>query len=166
VKINTIYLLLGGNIGNVSNTFIKSKSLINQNIGEIRKCSKLYKSAPWGFTSKDQFLNQVLEVSSTLSYSDILEQSQKIENELGRIRSENVRGFESRIIDIDILYFNSEIINEEKLTIPHYALHKRRFTLLPLSEIAPNFVHPQLLLNSIELLEKCTDNSTVTAYDQ
>ena len=163
---NTIYLLLGGNLGNVAKTFVESQNLIKQSIGSINRSSKVYQSAPWGFTSEDQFLNQVLEVTSTLSYASLLTQTQKIESNLGRTRKENVDGFESRIIDIDILYFNTEIINESKLIIPHYALHKRRFTLLPLNEIAPNFVHPQLLLTSTELLDQCTDTSIVTAYDQ
>ena len=161
-KLNITYILLGGNIGNVAKAFREATDLLSLNVGRISNQSKLYKSDAWGFESSDQFINQVLEIETELSSHQLLNETQEIEQQLGRVRNPNQEGFESRIIDVDILYFNSEIINSPELTIPHYAMHQRKFTLLPLSEIAPQFTHPIFNKNSISLLDTCEDNSTVT----
>lgn len=160
-----IFLLLGGNLGNVKQNFDKATSLIHDRIGNITSKSKLYQSEAWGFESDKKFLNQVLQLKSTLSPIETLIATQKIESELGRVRDPHAQGFQSRLIDIDILYFGSRIINTDKLVIPHYAIHERKFTLLPLSEIAPIYIHPVLSKSSSDLLRICPDQSTVTVYE-
>jgi 2-amino-4-hydroxy-6-hydroxymethyldihydropteridine diphosphokinase len=160
---NTVYLLLGGNLLDVELTFKIAREKIDLGIGEITVSSKLYQSEPWGFDSTDLFLNQVLKVNTRHQPLKLLETIQNLELELGRIRSTDIVGFESRVIDIDILYYNSEQIQSPNLEIPHYALQDRRFTLLPLVELSPGFVHPVLKKTNMELLQNCSDNSVVTA---
>jgi 2-amino-4-hydroxy-6-hydroxymethyldihydropteridine diphosphokinase len=161
-KENTIFLLLGGNLGEVSLQFEKAKTLLVQKVGPIVLESKLYQSEAWGFTSENVFLNQVIQISTSLSPQEVLKENQHIEKEIGRTRTPDLVGFESRLIDIDILYFNGLKLTSDALTIPHYALHERRFTLLPLAEIAPNYIHPSLNKTNAQLLVDCTDYSTVT----
>ena len=160
---NTVYLLLGGNLLDVELTFKMARDKIDSDIGSISDTSKLYQSESWGFESTDLFLNQVLKLETNHQPLRLLQTIQDIETELGRIRNANLEGFESRVIDIDILYFNSEKIEQHNLVIPHYALHERRFTLLPLIEIAPEYIHPVLKKTNLELLNNCSDQSTVTA---
>jgi 2-amino-4-hydroxy-6-hydroxymethyldihydropteridine diphosphokinase len=159
---NTVYLLLGGNLQDVAQTFLSAISKIKSTIGPVLLSSSLYESEPWGFESSNVFLNQVILVKSQLEPIQLLNRIQNIELELGRTRTVNADGFESRIIDIDILYFNSEIIQLPNLDIPHYALHERRFTLAPLAEIAPNFIHPIFNKKNLTLLNECNDSSIVT----
>ena len=160
---NTVYLLLGGNLSDVESTFDLARQKINSEIGLITTSSKLYQSKSWGFESTDLFLNQVLKLETNHQPLQLLQAIQSIETELGRIRNGNIVGFESRVIDIDIIYFNTEKIELPNLAIPHYALHDRRFTLLPLVEIAPEYIHPVLNKTNQELLKNCSDKSTVTA---
>lgn len=158
---NKVYLLLGGNLGDIKQIFTKAISEISIRIGVIITQSSLYASPPWGFESKNDFLNQVLEVDSALSAQEVLSMTQNIEIELGRKRNPEATTFESRTIDIDILYFNSEVQKTECLVLPHYALHERKFTLLPLVEIAPEYLHPVLKKTNKQLLSSCKDQSPV-----
>ncbi|MGB0391113.1 MAG: 2-amino-4-hydroxy-6-hydroxymethyldihydropteridine diphosphokinase [Salibacteraceae bacterium] len=160
---NNIYLLLGGNLGDVQSIFSQCKMLIEKEIGSILHSSKLYQSEPWGFKSSNLFLNQVLHVSTSKTAFETLAITQNIELKLGRTRNPNASGFQSRVIDIDLLYVNNEVIETEVLKIPHYALHERMFTLKPLAEIAPNFEHPIYKESNTALLEKCQDKSEVTS---
>lgn len=160
---NNIFLLLGGNLGDIQETFTLTRSQIQSKIGKEVLASKIYKSEPWGFTSPDLFLNQVLQMETTKTCAELLEITQSIELELGRVRKVGTKTFESRNIDIDILYFNSDIVSTPNLQVPHYAMHKRRFTLLPLVEIAPNYIHPIFQVSNSELLNQCLDQSLVTA---
>jgi 2-amino-4-hydroxy-6-hydroxymethyldihydropteridine diphosphokinase len=122
----------------------------------------VYETGPWGFKSGKKFLNRVLGVETVLNPSDLLERILKIESDLGRIRSG--KGYSSRIIDIDILFFGDEIINEGSIVIPHPHLHERKFVLVPLNDIAPEFVHPVLKKTVEELLSLCTDKGKVRIY--
>ena len=162
-SVNTVYLLLGGNLLDVKKTFKMAREKVSSNIGEVSQISKLYQSDSWGFESKNLFLNQVLKLSTGLSPKQLLQTIQDIELELGRIRTANIEGFESRVIDIDILYYNSESIDTPKLKVPHYALQDRRFTMLPLAEVSPDYIHPVLKKTNKELLINCSDKSIVTA---
>lgn len=155
---NTVYLLLGSNEGDRKALFEQAKTAISKQIGNISKCSSLYESEAWGVTDQALFLNCILEVNSELDAETILQKALLIEQELGRIRHERWR---ERTIDIDILYFNNNIINSETLTIPHPEIPNRRFTLVPLCEITPELIHPIFHKTQLELLDNCEDGLKV-----
>lgn len=163
IKENIIFLLLGGNLGDVPLQFKEARTHLSKKVGSTITNSKLYQSEPWGFDSANLFLNQVLQIRTHLSPNELLLINQDIEIELGRKRDPKTIGFESRVIDIDILYFGSQVLKSNRLTIPHYALHLRRFTLLPLVEIAPNYIHPTIKKSNLQLLNDCVDKSIVTS---
>ena len=158
---NSVVLLLGANLGEKEAMFAQVEKYIYENVGEIICKSAIYVSKPWGFESEHNFINQVLVVDTDFSAHDTLLRCQAIEKKCGRIRHENV-GYESRTIDIDILYYNNDIVDTEDLIIPHPLLHKRNFTMVPLAEVLPNYVHPIFLKNNRQLLEECEDKSKVT----
>jgi len=157
--LNTAYILLGGNIGDVLQTFYKARTFINGVAGQVTASSSIYRSLPWGFQSNDLFLNQALEISTILQPLDLLATLLDIEKSLGRKRTK--RGYQSRMIDIDILFYENIIIDQNGLTLPHPRMHLRQFTLLPLSEIAPNYIHPVLKVTVKELVQLCPDQSEV-----
>ena len=154
-----VFLGTGGNTGNKQENFDKVYTFIKNELGDIIQPSSVYETSPWGFESKDNFWNQVLSIETTLSPEELLLKIAEIETSFGRNRENE--GYSSREMDIDILYFDDEIINTEKLTIPHPLLHKRLFVLVPLAEIAPDFVHPVLKLSSLEMLNICEDKSEI-----
>ena len=158
-----IFLLLGSNIEPREEYLAKAEKKITGSIGNLVKRSKIYESEPNGFNADQHFLNRILILSSKLSGIEALNQILIIEQELGRKRSNG--GYSSRTIDIDILYMNKEIIKTNVLTVPHPRLHERNFTLIPLTEIAPDFIHPILNLDSKKLLEVCSDNSEVVVFN-
>lgn len=155
---NQVFILLGTNLGERISNLEKAKKEIELIIGKVTKTSKIYETAPWGITEQPSFLNQVLQISTDLKPTKVLQTILKIEETMGRIREQK---WGARLIDIDILYFGNEIIQKQNLVIPHPFLHERRFTLTPLVEIAPNFEHPIFQKNNKELLKKCEDNSNV-----
>jgi 2-amino-4-hydroxy-6-hydroxymethyldihydropteridine diphosphokinase len=124
-----------------------------QNISLVQQ-SSIYKTAAWGNTEQDDFYNQVIEVTTELSAETLLQTLLEIETKMGRTRNQK---WEARIIDLDILYFNNEVIDTEKLKVPHPYLHVRRFTLIPLQEILPQFVHPVFNKTIDTLLDNCSD---------
>jgi|SRR5690606_15115378 len=149
---NIVYLLTGANIGNPRQQLNDAKIEIAERVGKIIKESSIYESEAWGVEDQPIFLNQVLEVITPHSASKVLQTIQQIELVLGRIRTQR---WGSRTIDIDILYYNTDIIHEPDLQVPHPYIQERNFTLIPLTEIAPNFEHPifkktnqQLLMDS------------------
>jgi len=160
---NTVYLLIGGNLGNVRETFRNAIDAIGHEVGVVSKESSLYETAAWGMENQPAFLNQVLEAQTMFSAREVLEKVLKIEQELGRIRAEK-NG--PRIIDIDILFYNKDIIDEPALKVPHPLLHKRNFTLFPLSEIASALVHPVFQKNIQALLSETTDTLTVKKLEK
>jgi len=141
-------LLTGSNMGNKKDLLDRACTLISEQVGTVVCESQIYESEPWGFLSDDTFLNQALIVETKLNPLDLLNTVQSIEEELGRIRKKtminNQRIYESRRIDIDILFYDDLILNEERLTIPHPLLAERQFVLVPLKEILPNYIHPVL----------------------
>jgi len=156
---NTAYILLGGNLLDVKHTFELAILEITRKIGRVSQQSPLYKSEAWGFESDHDFLNQVIELKTNLSAQNLLVSVLEIEQHLGRIRHPESVGFSSRIIDIDILYYNDEVLKSNHLVVPHYAMHERLFTLLPLNDIIPNYIHPVLKKTNAELLDLCTDKN-------
>jgi 2-amino-4-hydroxy-6-hydroxymethyldihydropteridine diphosphokinase len=157
-----VYFVIGGNLGNRENFLERTKSLISERIGLILRTSAVYESEPWGFDHESNFLNQVLIVDSQLSPAAILLEVSFIEGVLGRERQNN--GYNARTIDIDILFFDQQIMLSPSLVIPHRFLHKRLFVLKPLAEIAPDFIHPLFSLTIHELLTTCDDTTKVWKY--
>jgi len=156
---NKVYLLIGGNLGDRYSLLEQAKQEIGSRIGELIKESSVYETAPWGFIADQNFLNQVIIIKTNFSSRDVLNTCLDIENYLGRKRSSN--GYHSRTMDIDILFYNNEIIELDGLTIPHARLHQRRFTLEPLVEISSDYIHPKLKKTVVDLLNNCEDNSQV-----
>ncbi len=140
--------------------------MIGASVGEITQRSSLYASEPWGFKAPVHFLNRVLRVETSLEPQEILNKTQKIEKSLGRTEKSTNGRYASRTLDIDILYFNFSIIRLPGLIIPHPRLHDRRFTLLPLAEIAPEWIHPLLKRNSRQLLAECKDKGKVWKFKE
>lgn len=154
-----VYLLLGGNLGDKKLVFVNATKFLKENVGAILQQSHIYETEPWGFESSDLFWNQVLELVTDLSPEEVLRQTQHIELELGRVRKE--RKYDSRIIDIDILFYGDEIIQLPNLIIPHPRIQERKFALIPLNEIAPELKHSILQKNIGQLLAECTDQLRV-----
>lgn len=157
---NFAVILLGANIGDKEAMFKLVKKHLTENVGDCIRESAIYSSKPWGFEAQDDFINQLLVVETEFSAVDTLLRCQAIEKKCRRERHEGA-GYESRVIDIDLLYFNNDIIDSEQLTIPHPLLHKRRFALEPLCEIIPEYVHPILLKTNRQLLDECEDKGEV-----
>lgn len=155
------YLLLGSNLGQKLNNLRSAENEIYQRIGDLIQKSSIYKSPPWGFEHNENFLNQVLQINTQHSPDYLLEIILGIERELGRVRSIAKNVYLPRIIDIDILFYNGLIMETEKLVIPHPRLHLRKFTLVPLQEIAPDLVHPVLEKTINELHTMCNDDSEI-----
>jgi len=129
---NGIYLGLGTNMGNKSANLNNALHLISTNIGPVLKKSSIVETEAWGKTDQPNFFNMVIQINTTLSPKQLLDKCQYIEKKLGRIRTEK---WGPRVIDIDILYYHNEVVNEEKLIIPHPYIKERDFVLEPLNEI-------------------------------
>ncbi len=151
---NKVVLSLGGNIGDVKETFITVMSLLAKEVGEILLISPLYRTKAWGMEDQPDFLNQVLVLNSDLEPQELLKGCMEIEIKLGRVRKQ--KWFE-RTLDIDILFFNEEIIETSNLTIPHMFIHERNFVLFPIVDIIPDFIHPLLGKSMNELKKECKD---------
>jgi 2-amino-4-hydroxy-6-hydroxymethyldihydropteridine diphosphokinase len=133
-------------------------ALINKVIGAVETRSSVYETEPWGKTEQPLFLNMVIKVRTELVPYVLLEKVLEIERMLGRIRIEK---WSERKIDIDVLFYNDMVINIKGLVVPHPYLQERRFVLIPLSEIAPDLMHPVLHNSISELLLKCNDLTEV-----
>ena len=155
---NRIFLLLGTNLGQKSQNLFAAQNMIEERIGVIRDISSVYETAPWGKQDQPAFYNQVLTLDTSLDPQETLKSLQEIELTLGRVRKER---WGERLIDIDILYFNHDVIKEPSLRVPHPGIPNRRFTLVPLVEIAPDHIHPQLGKTQKELLQECPDHLEV-----
>jgi len=158
---NTVFLLLGANLGEPVRQLQDARQEINQYVGKVTLCSSLYETEAWGVTDQPKFLNQVIAIETTLKPLDVLRAVQRIEEKLGRIR---LTMWGARVIDIDILYYNDQKIDHEDLKVPHPYIADRKFTLIPLCEIAPKHVHPIFRISNEELLTMCTDPLNVHLY--
>ena len=158
---NKAYLLLGGNIGNRLARLKKARQLLEKQVGKVIKYSRVYETASWGNIDQPDFLNQALLIETELTSNQVMDQILFIENTLGRVRAEKNA---SRIIDIDILFFNEEIIETENVVIPHPQIQNRNFVLYPLNELASQFKHPVLKKTVHELLLQCNDTLAVNLY--
>ncbi|MDP3437335.1 MAG: 2-amino-4-hydroxy-6-hydroxymethyldihydropteridine diphosphokinase [Bacteroidales bacterium] len=168
---NRALLLLGSNKGDSESILKKAVADISSVANPQSKMilSSIYESEPWGFDAERWFLNMALIVDTTMSARELLEETLKIENRLGRVRVKTENGnlreahsaYHSREIDIDIILFNEEIINEVSLIVPHPRMHLRRFVLEPIVQIAPDYIHPVFNQTLLSLLERCKDTSVV-----
>jgi len=155
---NKAILLLGGNMGD-RGAFIDIATASIEKLGTITSKSTIYESEAWGFDSDQNFLNIALQLNTLCTADKLLEQLQTIENKMGRLRSDS--GYTSRNIDIDILFYNSDITDTKSLIIPHPRLHQRMFTLLCLMDIMPNYIHPTLNKSIKTIKQECNDNVKV-----
>ena len=144
-----VVLLTGGNVGDVKERLRTAQRLVNARIGAVLRCSHCYGSAPWGFEAEQPFVNQVLVADTDLAPHEVLAEVHRIERELGRNRAAEAveraatgRRYVSRPIDIDILFYDDEVIASERLTVPHPLLSEREFALAPLCEIMRQRRHP------------------------
>lgn len=158
-----VYLSIGSNLGDQEQLIAAACEAIAARIGTIKKVSSIYESEPWGFESVNNFLNQVLLVETSLSPAAIMLEISYIESKLGRER--NGRGYTSRTMDIDVLFYDHLILYTPELIVPHKQLHKRRFILEPLKEIAPDFIHPLFSITIKEIAVTCTDTGKVWRYE-
>ena len=153
----TAFLLLGGNIGDRETVLRNAISRIESNVGAIDQVSALYETEPWEMLNAENFLNIALKITTKLSAIELLDTLLNIEEQSGRKRNQNIAEYESRPLDIDVLFYGSKIIQTTQLTIPHPKLHTRRFVLVPLCEIAADFIHPVLDKPIFTLLDECQD---------
>lgn len=154
----SVFILLGSNLGDRQLLVNQASAMIEERCGKIVAKSRLYESEPWGFKSEHWFLNQVVILSTEMSPDDLMDTLLAIEMELGRDRTTPHEGYVSRPIDLDILYWGEDLVVEKQhVIIPHPRLHKRRFTLLPLCDVAPDYVHPILKKTNSQLLDECDD---------
>jgi len=160
-ELNIAALLLGTNLGHRLGHLDKASGFIEQNAGTILKKSSVYETAPWGNTDQDNFLNCAILINTILPPKYLLDQLLSIEKKLGRERTEK---WGPRIIDIDILYYNTDIVNEPDLKIPHPYLQHRRFSLVALNEISPDWEHPILKKTVSKMLADCKDDSWVKVF--
>ena len=144
-----VVLLTGGNVGDVKERLRTVQRLVNARIGAVLRCSHCYGSAPWGFEAEQPFVNQVLVADTDLAPHEVLAEVHRIERELGRNRAAEAvekassgAAYSSRPIDIDIIFYGDEVIDDERLTVPHPLLAEREFALQPLAEIMRRHRHP------------------------
>lgn len=157
---NVAFLCLGGNIGERKLTLQKAIDEINSKVGTVISSSPIYETEAWGVENHNSYLNQCIFVHTKLKSNQLIHALLTIEKEMGRIRTQSAT-YEARTIDIDILFYNNECINEDNLIVPHPRLHLRKFVLIPLNDIAPQHVHPIFNKTVHNLLEECPDNSQV-----
>ena len=159
-----VYLSLGSNKGDRIGYVQQATSLLNGFDGiNVIQSSSLYETEPWGVNSENWFVNAVIQISTSLSPQSLLIQCQKIESMLGRNR--DIEGhYGDRNIDIDILFYDDNVINDKNLSIPHPHFHERAFTLIPMLELTPDFVHPISKKNVSDLYEDLENPEMVYLY--
>lgn len=156
----TAYISLGTNLGNKLQNIKQALNYIETRCGKITRESSIYETAPWGFESNEKFLNQVVGLRTELTAEQLLVELLAIERAMGRTRKP-LDGYASRIIDLDILFYDQLILEKENLKIPHPHIQHRKFILVPLMEIAASYRHP-VFNKTIDQLEKdCTDHLSI-----
>lgn len=160
-----ITVIFGSNTGDRQKTIEKAEALLSERAGILLKSSCYYETEPWGFECNDSFLNRIASFDTSLSPQEFLDICLKVEQELGRIRLDGVR-YQSRTIDIDLLFCGSLSLNTPRLVVPHPRLAERNFVLVPLCEIMPDFIHPVLRKSIRQLLDICPDTCKVVCRTQ
>lgn len=150
-NLHDVYLALGTNLGNKEENIFRAIKLINERVGMVIIHSALYVTKPVGFTSENSFINAACLVMTSMEPIELLRATQEIEREMGRESKSENEVYTDRIIDIDILLYDTLIFEHEELVLPHPHLHKREFVLTPLAEIAGQYMHPVLNKSILEL---------------
>lgn len=159
---NTAYLILGGNKGDKMQNLQQAILLLESHVGTITKKSDIFVTAAWGNTNQPDFFNQAICIETQLSPKELLKAIISIEQTLGRIRSHEK--WMERTMDIDILFYNNEIIDTENLKIPHPFIQERKFVLVPMEQLSPTMIHPIFKKNIRTLLSECDDELEVKCY--
>lgn len=157
-----LILATGTNLGDRAANLARANTLISEKIGQIVRQSAVYETQAWGIIEQPDFLNQALLINTDLSPQEVLQQVNEIEKELGRIRHEK---WGARLIDIDIIFYDDWVVETTSLTIPHPFLQDRNFVLIPLLEIAGDWIHPILKLSIEELYLLCNDLQEVVQLE-
>lgn len=147
-----IFIQLGSNIGDRASYLKEAIGFIALEIGTVVLSSSIYETAAWGLTDQNDFLNQVIQVKSTLSPMNILESCLSIEKKMRRVRMEK---WGPRNIDLDLLFYHDKVMHSARLTLPHPRITERKFVLIPMCEIAPYFIHPVENVTCADLLRIC-----------
>lgn len=158
---NKAFLLIGGNMGDRENLLLLARKGIEETCGHTVRVSSVYETAAWGLEAQPAFLNQVLEIETSLSAVELLQKILSLEEALGRKRDVK---YGPRLIDIDILFFNDDVMNSKELIVPHPQMQNRRFVLVPLAEAAPQKMHPVLQKSVSQLLKECPDGLAVQKF--
>lgn len=161
IFMDNVFLLIGGNLGNRLNNIKIAEGLIAKKIGSIAQKSNIYQTAAWGNNKQPHFLNKIIICSTNLTPQQVLKTIFEIETLFKRERHEK---WGARTMDIDIIFYNDLVINSPSLTIPHPLVQQRRFALVPLNEVAPNFIHPILKTNVANMLANCLDRLEVEKF--
>lgn len=153
-----VYLLLGTNLGDRSANLHDAVRRVEQTAGEVVAASSRYETAAWGVPDQPSFYNQVIRICTDLGHEPLLHALQATERRMGKVKLGRWR---ERLIDLDLLYYGYRLVQTPFLTLPHPELHRRRFTLVPLCEIAPQWIHPKLGKTQAQLLAECDDSLAV-----
>lgn len=158
------YILFGSNQGDKIRLLEEACRQLQEHCGLLVERSSSYLSEPWGYETQSWYLNALLVVETELDPDTLMDTLMGIEAALGRKRSNDAAGYADRPIDLDILYYGDQMVKTAKVTAPHPRLHLRRFALVPLCEIIPDFLHPEFHLSQQQLLDRCPDASTVKPF--
>jgi len=156
-NMHTVYLALGTNIGNRAANLRQAIAALPPQM-EVKAKSRIYETPPWGYTDQPVFYNQAVQVETYLEPLPLLKHLKRLEIALGRVPS-----FQNgpRLIDMDILFYDDLVLDQDNLVIPHPRMHERGFVLVPLSDIASDFIHPVLKKTVRELLALCNTSGII-----
>lgn len=155
---NRVFLGLGSNIGDRKSHLDRALSALSSRLGRLSALSSYYETEPWGVENQEPYLNLVAEFETTILPLALLEITQEIETAGGRVRG---RRWASRTLDIDILFYSKVVAHFPNLILPHPRIAERNFVLWPMSEIASDFIHPQLTRSINELKDLCPDQTWI-----